>query len=175
MHVTALLTCWSLLALVHVSLNIAPGFFDASRCSASTHSVRGFGATFAGEGESGLASAARTCSVNSFTAGTLVLLADGRQIPISKVKPGMKVVATDPATATTAARKVDAVIVHGGKHTMVDRPSPTAARSPPPTVTPSGTPAPASSPTPSTSRPVSRSAKPLAATLVRAPKACPAD
>jgi guanyl-specific ribonuclease Sa len=49
-----------------------------------------------------------------------VLLADGRKIPISKIKPGMKVVATDPTTSTTAARRVDAVIVHGGKHTMVD-------------------------------------------------------
>ncbi len=95
--------------------------------SAGQRAVRGpsqlqvvVGNCVAAEAESGLASAARTCSVNSFTAGTLVLLADGRQIPISKVKPGMKVVATDPATSTTAARRVDAVIVHGGKHTMVD-------------------------------------------------------
>ncbi|MDQ1698161.1 MAG: hypothetical protein QOG34_24, partial [Frankiaceae bacterium] len=66
------------------------------------------------------ASAARTCSVNSFTGSTMVLLADGHQIPISKVKPGMKVLATDPATSTTAARRVEGVIVHSGEHTMVD-------------------------------------------------------
>jgi len=72
------------------------------------------------EAESILKDAAESCSVNSFTADTPVLLADGRQIPISKVKPGMKVVATDPATGATANRKVDAVIVHSGEHTMVD-------------------------------------------------------
>jgi RHS repeat-associated protein len=72
------------------------------------------------EGTSALGDAAQSCSLNSFTARTRVLLADGRQIPISKVKPGMKVLASDPATGTTAARRVDAVVVHSGKHTMVD-------------------------------------------------------
>jgi RHS repeat-associated protein len=77
-------------------------------------------ATASSDGGSALEDAAQSCSLNSFTARTRVLLANGRQIPISKVKPGMKVLATDPTTDTTAARRVDAVIVHSGEHTMVD-------------------------------------------------------
>ncbi len=75
---------------------------------------------FAAETESGLASAARTCSVNSFTGATLVLLADGTKKPIRDVKVGNKVLATDPQTGETAARPVTKLIVHSGNHTMVD-------------------------------------------------------
>jgi hypothetical protein len=58
--------------------------------------------------------------VNSFTAATPVLMADGSKEPISKVKVGEKVQATDPWTGGTAARAVTALIVHSGKHTLVD-------------------------------------------------------
>jgi hypothetical protein len=76
----------------------------------------------AAEADGGLVSAAKSCLVkgNSFTAGTLVLLADGHQKPISKIKAGDKVIATDPETGETAAKRVDKVIVHGGSHIMVD-------------------------------------------------------
>jgi Pretoxin HINT domain len=70
--------------------------------------------------ESGLASAARTCSVNSFTAATLITMADGSKKPIKDVKVGDRVLATDPETGETAARPVTRLIRHGGKHTMVD-------------------------------------------------------
>ncbi|WP_421742687.1 RHS repeat-associated core domain-containing protein [Cellulomonas sp.] len=61
------------------------------------------------------------CSVpNSFTASTLVLMADGSQKAISKVKVGDVVVASDPATGETEARPVRSLIRHSGLHTMVD-------------------------------------------------------
>ena len=63
---------------------------------------------------------ARVCSVNSFTAGTPVLLADHRSEPIEQVQVGDTVVATDPGTGETAARPVTALIRHGGIHRMVD-------------------------------------------------------
>ena len=47
-------------------------------------------------------------------------MADGTKKPISKVKVGDKVKATDPETGETAARPVVAVIRHGGVHRMVD-------------------------------------------------------
>jgi len=49
-----------------------------------------------------------------------VLLANGTEVAISKIHVGDKVVATDPETGKTEARLVTNVIVHGGKHTMVD-------------------------------------------------------
>lgn len=47
-------------------------------------------------------------------------MADGTKKPIREVKVGDKVLATDPATGQTAARPVTKLIVHAGKHTMVD-------------------------------------------------------
>jgi hypothetical protein len=67
-----------------------------------------------------LEDAAQSCSVNSFTAETPVLLASGDEVPISKIHVGDKVLATDPETGKTEARPVTNVIMHAGKHTMVD-------------------------------------------------------
>jgi RHS repeat-associated protein len=78
------------------------------------------GEGLAAEEAGGLASAARTCSVNSFTAATLITMADGSKKPIKDVKVGERVLATDPETGETAARPVTKLIRHGGKHTMVD-------------------------------------------------------
>jgi RHS repeat-associated protein len=47
-----------------------------------------------------------TGCINSFVAGTPVLLANGKQKPIEKIKPGDKVLATDPATGQTHAEPV---------------------------------------------------------------------
>ncbi len=66
------------------------------------------------------ATAARTCSVNSFTGTTLVTMADGTKKPIRDVKVGDQVLATDPETGETASRPVTKLIVHRGQHTMVD-------------------------------------------------------
>lgn len=67
----------------------------------------------------GLRDAAESC-LNSFTADTPVLIADGKEQPIADIKVGDKVLATDPETGRTEARPVVALIRHSGKHTMVD-------------------------------------------------------
>ena len=63
--------------------------------------------------------AAESC-LNSFAGDTPVTMADGSEKPISRVKVGDKVLATDPETGRTEARPVSALIRHSGKHTMVD-------------------------------------------------------
>lgn len=48
-----------------------------------------------------------SCPVNhSFLAGTPVLLADGRRIPIETVRTGQRVTVTDPSSGLTTARRV---------------------------------------------------------------------
>jgi hypothetical protein len=49
---------------------------------------------------------------NSFTAGTLVLLASGKTAPISGLKPGDKVEASDTKTGKDQAETITAVLVH---------------------------------------------------------------
>lgn len=72
-----------------------------------------------GAASTGLRDAAESC-LNSFTAGTPVLMADGKEKPIADVKVGDKVLATYPETGKTEARPVVALIRHSGKHRMVD-------------------------------------------------------
>ncbi|MFF9404069.1 HYD1 signature containing ADP-ribosyltransferase family protein [Streptomyces anandii] len=55
--------------------------------------------------------AAEGCAAHSFLSGTAVRLADGSSIPISKVKAGDTVLATDPQTGVTAPEPVQRVIV----------------------------------------------------------------
>jgi len=57
------------------------------------------------------AKAAESCGL-SFTPGTKVLLANGKAVPISSLKPGEKVVATNTKTGKTQARTIAAVLVH---------------------------------------------------------------
>ena len=60
---------------------------------------------------------AESCAVNSFVAGTLVLMADGSKKPIEKVKPGDKVLAGDPQKGIKKPETVQRVIVGKGlKH-----------------------------------------------------------
>ncbi len=74
----------------------------------------------AADAEVAVGSAARVCVPgNSFTADTPVILADGKQEPISKVKVGDKVLATDPETGQTRAELVEQLIRYSGKHAMV--------------------------------------------------------
>lgn len=58
------------------------------------------------------------CSAShSFPAGTQVLLADGRGIPIERVRVGDRVEATDPLTGETQARRVvDTITTQDDKH-----------------------------------------------------------
>ena len=59
------------------------------------------------------------CPANSFEAGTMVLLADGRHERIEEVQPGDEVLATDPTTGRTEARPVTDVIVGQGQKQLV--------------------------------------------------------
>jgi RHS repeat-associated protein len=49
---------------------------------------------------------------SSFTPGTLVLLASGKAVPISSLKPGDKVVASDTRTGKNQPETVTAVLIH---------------------------------------------------------------
>ncbi|MFC9427513.1 RNase A-like domain-containing protein [Streptomyces sp. NPDC056987] len=56
------------------------------------------------------------CVTHSFLPSTLVLLADGRRVPIKAVRVGELVTATDPVTGlTTARRVVDTITTHDDK------------------------------------------------------------
>ncbi|HSZ42542.1 MAG TPA: Hint domain-containing protein [Trebonia sp.] len=48
----------------------------------------------------------------SFSAGTQVLLTNGKSAPIASLKPGDKVLATNTATGKTSPEPVSAVLVH---------------------------------------------------------------
>ncbi|MFJ6946935.1 Hint domain-containing protein, partial [Streptomyces wuyuanensis] len=56
---------------------------------------------------------------NSFTPGTLVVMADGSTKPIEKVKTGDKVLATDPKTGKTSAQMASSTIVGKGEKHLV--------------------------------------------------------
>jgi RHS repeat-associated protein len=68
--------------------------------------------TAAAEDTSLAEAAAKDCGGMSFTAGTKVLLADGKKKPIASLKPGDKVLATSTKTGKTSAEPVSAVLVH---------------------------------------------------------------
>jgi RHS repeat-associated protein len=57
-----------------------------------------------------LAGQATACAYNSFVAGTPILMADGTLRPIERVFKGDLVLATDPETGATVARRVTALI-----------------------------------------------------------------
>ena len=59
-------------------------------------------------------------SCNSFTPGTLVLMADGSTKPIDQVQVGERVAATDPETGQTEARPVTTTITGNGPKILVD-------------------------------------------------------
>jgi hypothetical protein len=62
--------------------------------------------------KAGTAGRAVTGCLNSFAPATPVLLASGVAMPISEIRVGDRVTATDPATGHTSDRAVTAVIVH---------------------------------------------------------------
>jgi RHS repeat-associated protein len=57
---------------------------------------------------------------NSFTPDTEVRMADGTSKPIAEIKPGEKVLATDPETGRTEERVVTASIVGEGQKNLTD-------------------------------------------------------
>ncbi|NBE81921.1 ricin-type beta-trefoil lectin domain protein [Micromonospora rubida] len=81
----------------------------ASRSKGGTSGGGGDGKAADGGGES--------CKTNSFVPGTKVLMADGSAKAIEDVKPGDKVMATDPETGRTEVQTVTAAIKGDGvKH-----------------------------------------------------------
>ncbi|MFF7159617.1 RHS repeat-associated core domain-containing protein [Streptomyces sp. NPDC008139] len=62
----------------------------------------------------------RGCAVNSFAAGTDVLMADGRRKSIQDVRVGDHVAATDPATGDYESRPVTALIQGTGDKQLTD-------------------------------------------------------
>ena len=70
------------------------------------------GAADAGESLAEEADSAVTCGGASFTAGTQVLLANGKTAPISTLRPGEKVQAADTKTGKNQAETVTAVLLH---------------------------------------------------------------
>ena len=76
--------------------------------------IEGAGSSLAASGtRSWMLRAGESCLTgNSFTAYTLVLMADGTKKPIKDVKVGDRVLATDTATGKTTARTVQAVMVN---------------------------------------------------------------
>jgi hypothetical protein len=87
------------------------GIFDASDAAADATE-----ATEAAEAEKAATSAddpaCPTAGGKSFTAGTLVLLASAKAVPISSLKPGDKVLASNVRTGKDQAEMVTAVLVN---------------------------------------------------------------
>lgn len=61
----------------------------------------------------------KSCKINSFVPGTLVLMADGSTKPIEQVQIGDLVLATDPVTGETLAQPVTDLITGGGTKQLV--------------------------------------------------------
>jgi hypothetical protein len=82
------------------------------RCEAGPQARSVSGLCVAAEDTGSDLADAATCGGESFTAGTKVLLASGLAIPISQLKPGDKVLATNTKTGKTQAEPVSAVLLH---------------------------------------------------------------
>jgi RHS repeat-associated protein len=61
-----------------------------------------------------------SCTTNSFTPDTKVVMADGTTKAIKDLRPGDEVIATDPETGETAAKDVAATIVGKGDKDLVE-------------------------------------------------------
>jgi RHS repeat-associated protein len=98
------------------------GHVDAAQVaqSAVVGGVIGGAGSLGRRGGAGEGSGASSCSLNSFTASTPVLMADGSQKPIDQVHKGDQVLATDPESGVTSVETVATPIAHAGPHTMVD-------------------------------------------------------
>ena len=85
-------------------------------CGVAIGNIILIGAGFADIGadaaEDGGLAAAATCGGMSFAPGTKVLLANGKAVPISQLKPGAKVLATNVKTGKTQPETVTAVLLH---------------------------------------------------------------
>jgi len=73
--------------------------------------IEGTGRAAAAEDTGDLADAAAACGGMSFTAAAKVLLASGIAVPISRLKPGDKVLATSTRTGKITAQTITAVLL----------------------------------------------------------------
>ncbi|SEH01782.1 RHS repeat-associated core domain-containing protein [Nonomuraea solani] len=101
----------SITGCVLFAMNFIPGAGIASKGVKGV--IKGVGAL----GKSGSV-IAKACS--SFVPGTLVLMADGGRKPIEDVRVGDEVLATDPATGETVAKKVTALINGSGTKNLTE-------------------------------------------------------
>ncbi|MER6007438.1 polymorphic toxin-type HINT domain-containing protein [Nonomuraea angiospora] len=93
------------------ALNFLPGVGVAAKSG-----VKGLTKLVGVLGKSGSV-IAKACS--SFVPGTLVVMADGSRRPIEEIRVGDEVLATDPATGETAAKKVSALINSSGTKNLI--------------------------------------------------------
>lgn len=93
---------------------------SGARPNAAPASAKANSNVKAGDAQAGKADAPSCPLGNSFTASTVVLMADGSKKPIRDVKVGDLVVASDPATGVTGNRPVTHLIRHSGDHRMVE-------------------------------------------------------
>ena len=84
--------------------------FKKARKAADAFGDLAAGRKFEAGRNADLAGQATACAYNSFVAGTPILMADGTLRPIERVFKGDLVIATDPKTGATVARRVTALI-----------------------------------------------------------------
>jgi hypothetical protein len=101
-------------AAVTVALVVGTGGEGEAEVAAMKAAEEGGSAVAEQVGKNKLADFAESCAIGgeSFTAGTKVLLANGKAVPISSLKPGEKVLATSTRTGKTRAETIAAVLVH---------------------------------------------------------------
>ncbi|MFI6744501.1 polymorphic toxin-type HINT domain-containing protein [Nonomuraea sp. NPDC050451] len=102
----------SIVSCALFAVNFVPGVGVAAKSG-----VKGLTKLVGALGKSG-SRIAKAC--NSFVPGTLVLMADGSRKPIEDVRVGDEVVATDPASGETKAKKVTALINSSGMKNLVE-------------------------------------------------------
>ncbi|WP_244231329.1 RHS repeat-associated core domain-containing protein [Saccharomonospora piscinae] len=93
---------------------------DAFRWQDKVEAARRSFPKLAGAIEQGINKLRKDPGCNSFVPGTRVLLADGSSKPIEEVELGDRVLATDPVTGESGARKVVATITGQGVKDLVE-------------------------------------------------------
>ncbi|NYF43487.1 RHS repeat-associated protein [Streptosporangium sandarakinum] len=108
-----------ILACVVFAANFAaPPVGMAAKIARAGKAVAGIGKALKGT-ENALGAASKACRRSSFLPGTKVLMADGSYKKIEELKVGDKVIATDPRSGITRARRVSVIISSKGDKDLV--------------------------------------------------------
>ncbi|MET0493764.1 MAG: SpvB/TcaC N-terminal domain-containing protein [Actinoplanes sp.] len=91
----------------------------ANKASDASTVAKGAGKAEVDDAGSTAASRGSDCLTNSFTGGTLVLMADGSRKPIEQIEVGDEVLATDPETGKTVRKRVTAAIIGQGAKDLI--------------------------------------------------------